>query len=121
MDYLKAMEVNAVLTTDVSPISPALRRAGFSWDGGVPLLVCVTEKNVVIMEGFPSASQDVNGYFLGAEKEESLCRQMKGTPVYDGNVYAYCIMPSGALLGNAHALQVVVSVCSRVRGNKNAQ
>ncbi len=111
MGYLKGMGVNAILTTDISPVAPALERAGFSWDGGVPLLVCVADRNVVIMEGFPSSSQDVNGYFLGMEREEEICRGLKGTPVYEGGVYAYCVLPTGALLGNVRALQVVVSAC----------
>lgn len=81
-----------------------LSYAGLKWDGSVPWLVI----NGYAMRGYPSDSQDHDGYFISASYEESLCRKMGWKPVYRNGTYEFC-MNGSILMGNRHALEWLIS------------
>ncbi len=76
-----------------------VRELNLSWDGSVPLLIA---KNMVVL-GFPSKNQEVNGLF---PQEEELCKRL-GTPVYENNVYQYCVLKDGKILGNVNVIKKI--------------
>ncbi len=98
-EVLREMNVGYVLIPPDEGRRLAEER-GVNWDGGVPLLIY----RDIVIEGFPAKGQEVNGYFRG---EENLCKTV-GTPVYDGNVYLYCRLKNGAILGNRHVLEMFI-------------
>ncbi|GEM_PF-1594508 len=84
----------------------------FTWDGGVPLLFAVLKNNTLVaIEGYPSTSQDVNGYFLGKEKEQEFCKHWGGEGVYEDGEYKFCKLPNGVIVGNKYAVDYLVRVC----------
>ena len=96
-------------TTNGSAAKGPLEAAGVQWDGGVPLLIArLPEGNYVVIEGFPAAQQNVNGYIYGLKSEEAMCKQLKGTPIYIDGKYAFCKLPNGTIIGNEHAVDWVM-------------
>ncbi len=84
----------------------------FTWDGGVPLLFAVLKNGTLIaIEGYPSASQDVNGYFLGKEREQEICKRWGGEGIYEHGEYKFCRLPSGLIIGNKYAVDYLVKAC----------
>ena len=81
-----------------------LSYAGLKWDGSVPWLVM----NGYAMKGYPSNSQDNEGYFISRPYEESLCKKMGWKAIYDNGAYQFC-MNDHILLGNRHALEWLIS------------
>ncbi|MDN5358278.1 MAG: hypothetical protein PWP76_121 [Candidatus Diapherotrites archaeon] len=111
MKYLdeKYPDAPILRTTDGSKIKEYLKEAGVSWDGGVPIMAVRVDGNVFVLSGFPSENQDVNGYFMGREKELSLCKGMRGTPYPNEQNYLFCILPDGKILGNKYVVDWVLS------------
>ena len=85
-----------------------LSKYGIAWDGGVPLLYAVVNESVIAVEGFPSASQMKEGYFLGKEYEENLCNRLGGKAFYSNGTYLFCKMPTGLLLGNVYSVNYLL-------------
>ena len=98
-EVLREMNVSYVHISPEEGRKLALER-GVKWDGGVPLLIYGS----TVVEGFPSRSQDVNGYF---PDEENLCKTV-GTPIYENGTYIYCKLKNGAILGNRHVLDMLL-------------
>ncbi len=114
--YLASVNTNVkiVETTEAGKFYRKLKQLGVEWDGGVPLLFAVLKNNTVIaIEGYPAAQQEVNGYFLGREKEIEICNSLKGRSVYIGGEYKFCILPSGIILGNRYAVDYLLEICGR--------
>ena len=96
-------------TTDGSAARAPLQAAHVQWDGGVPLFIArLPEGNYVVIEGFPAAQQNVDGYIYGPKSEEAMCKQLKGTPIYIKDKYAFCKLPNGTIIGNEHAMDWVM-------------
>ncbi|OYT42494.1 MAG: hypothetical protein B6U78_01180 [Candidatus Aenigmarchaeota archaeon ex4484_224] len=91
-----------------------LNQRNFTWNFGVPIVFALVNDKLIVIEGYPSSSQDVNGYFLGKEKEESFCKSMNGNPIYDnsGN-YLFCKLPDGTILGNKYAIEYLIDLCKK--------
>jgi len=82
---------------------------------GVPFVFAKVNGSLVIIEGFPDASQDVDGYFYGRDYEMKLCKQMNGEPVFVNGTYWFCRLDSIRVLGNEHAIVWFLEQC-RLRG-----
>ena len=77
---------------------------------GVPFIFAKVNNSFVIVSGFPSKEQDINGYFYGLETERELCKKTNGTEVFLNNNYAFCNL-SGIILGNRYAIDWLINIC----------
>jgi len=102
LSYLETVNtpVKIVKTMDSVNMMSCLRKHNISWDFGVPLVVAFTKNKTYVMEGYPASIQDKNGYFMGKNFEENLCKQEKGKPIYINGIYSFCVLPDGKILGN---------------------
>ncbi len=109
--YIQKYYPNAPITktTNGSVAQEPLQAAGVQWDGGVPLMIVrLPDGNYIVLEGFPAAQQNVNGYVYGQKSEEAMCKQLKGTSVDINGQYAFCKLPNGTIIGNEHAVDWVM-------------
>lgn len=118
MEYLREIakehEIRIVETMNSSYAVYLKEKFNFTWDGGVPLLFAVLSNDTLItIEGYPSVSQDVNGYFLGKEKEQELCKRWGGECVYENNEYKFCKLSNGVIVGNKYAVDRIVNLCEK--------
>lgn len=116
MEYLKNFEgeknITIVKTTQTSKYFGILKKFNFTWDGGVPLLFAIVKnKTLIVIEGYPSERQDVNGYFLGKEKEQTLCKRINGKEVFENGKYKFCKLPNNIILGNKYAVDYLINTC----------
>lgn len=99
----------SINSNKVKEISNRLRE----WSGGVPLMICFRNQSPLVMLGYPSASQDNNGYFYGEKEEQKMCEEYNGTKVFKDGKYVYCLLPSGFMMGNKYALQEIIEAYKR--------
>ena len=110
-------EMNIVKTTDPSPYIPLLAKMGINFSGVPTFIIYAPEMNIpsgiktapfIVIVGFPSDYQNKDGYFMGREKELEYCQGMHGTPYYENNIYLFCVLPDGTVLGNEHAIDWIL-------------
>ncbi len=108
--YLEKHYPDAPITKSTDPqiVRPYLEEANVVWQGGVPIMVVVTDNNVYIISGFPSKYQDKNGYINGRAWEMSWCRGIHGKMYPSERNYFFCIRPDGTIIGNEHAVDWVM-------------
>lgn len=115
MEYLDKLnpKVNIVKTTDSRKIYSCLKKYGVDWDFGVPIMFANVSGVITMIQGYPSSSQDVDGYFLGLQKEEQICKN-SGTPIYNSNgTYMFCRIGTAKYLGNMYSVSYLVSQCEK--------
>jgi len=102
-------DINITYIPDTSSEVQEIKERLKDWTGGVPLLVCFRENEPpLVMIGYPSESQDKDGYLYSKEKEEELCGKY-GEKVYENGEYIYCkYKNSGYMMGNKNALQIIL-------------
>ncbi len=106
--------IKIIKLTNPGKLIGFLKNHDIKWDGGVPLLVAQLENGTVIaIEGYPAASQDKNGYFLGKDFEEKLCKRNGGKAIYSGSTYLYCILPGNIIMGNKYSVDMLISTCKK--------
>ncbi len=110
LDSLKA-NVSIVKIERNSDVYSILKSLGIKWNGGVPFMVVHINNSFVTVEGFPSDSQNINGYFYGKNEEENLCKKWGGTGVYKNGEYLYCRLSDGSLVGNEYSLKYLIQLC----------
>jgi len=116
MEYLHEIaekyEIKVVETMNTTYVLYLKEKFNFTWDGGVPLLFAVLKNDTLIaIEGYPSVSQDVDGYFLGKEREQEICRYSGGESIYENGDYKFCKLPNGVILGNKYAINYLFAIC----------
>jgi Glutaredoxin. len=77
---------------------------------GVPFVFAKVNDSFIIISGYPSKQQEIDGYFYGLETEMKLCNEMNGTAFYINNNYAFCNL-SGIILGNKYAIDWLIETC----------
>jgi len=108
----KEHRIRVVETMNTSYALYLKEEFNFTWDGGVPLLFAVLKNNtLIVIEGYPSLSQDVNGYFLGMEKEQEICKHWGGESIYENGEYKFCKLPNNVIVGNKYAVNYLVDAC----------
>ncbi len=117
MNYLESRHegVKLVKTTNGAAFKEVLDRYGVKWDFGVPMMFAIAGGNFIGLEGFPTESQDVDGYFMGREFEQQLCQSRGGTPYLVDGSYLFCKLPSGFFLGNEHSVDHLVNTCQETQ------
>ncbi len=106
--------IKIIKLTNPGKLIGFLKNHSIRWDGGVPLLVAQLKNSTVIaIEGYPAASQDKNGYFLGKDFEEKLCERNGGKAIYSGSTYLYCILPGNIIMGNRYSVNMLISTCEK--------
>ncbi len=118
MSYLEDMHdkypsISVVKIEDGSEYAKYLEdHYGYKWDGGVPLLFGILRNGTLILiKGYPTDSQEKNGYFMGKEYEKKMCDNMKGEKIYLNNEYSFCKLPNGVILGNKYAVNYLLTLC----------
>ncbi len=112
--YIGSRGLEVVKTTN-GKYADYLKQFGFDWDGGVPLFFAILKNDTpIIIEGYPSSSQDKNGYFFGMEYETKMCKNLRGTPIYQNGTYRYCKLPNGALVGNKYSVDYLINSCKKL-------
>lgn len=104
--------VRIILTTNGKAVYECLKQKNYSWNFGVPLTFALLKNgSLIIIQGYPSKSQDINGYFLGKENEEKICEQSNGKKFFDesGN-YIFCKIDK-EILGNRYSINYLIKVC----------
>jgi glutaredoxin-related protein len=99
----------------VKKVVEELKKRNFTWDGGVPLLFCILKnETVVAVEGFPTVTQDNNGFYYSKSYEENeLCIKKWGEPVRDENGnYLFCRVSENLYIGNYNSVKRIISICS---------
>lgn len=110
----KSMNITVVKTTEGGKYVKFLESHGIKWDGGVPLLfVLLKNETLVVVNGYPTESQEKNGYFFGVDYEKSMCEKMSGKPFYENGEYKFCKLPNGMLLGNMYSVDYVIGLCEK--------
>jgi len=117
MNYIqsKQTEVRMLATTNGAALKPVLDSYGVDWDFGVPMMFAIAGGEMLALEGFPSESQDIGGYFMGKDFEQQLCQSRGGEPQLENSDYRYCKLPDGFFLGNKNAVDYVLSICESAR------
>jgi hypothetical protein len=113
IEYMNSHKGNVTLagTTDWQLYQGVLAEHGVDWDFGVPLMFAVSGGEFIGLQGFPSESQEWNGYFVNQEFERQLCERQGGEPHFTGVEYAFCELPGGLFLGNYHSADYIIGVC----------
>ncbi|MCD6403201.1 MAG: hypothetical protein J7K98_02650 [Candidatus Aenigmarchaeota archaeon] len=120
LEYLSKIKTNVTIvkTKDSQKAYKCLQSQGFSWNFGVPIMFARTDKKLIVIEGYPSKSQDKNGYFMGMDYEYSLCNSSNGKPYYENGTYVFCEMPEGKILGNEYAVRYLINLCQKEKCKK---
>ena len=77
---------------------------------GVPFIFSKVNNSFIIISGFPSKEQDIDGYFYGQYNEIELCKKANGTGVFSNDTYLFCNV-SGIILGNKYAIDWLINIC----------
>ncbi len=105
--------VSIIESTDAMKAYYCLKEKNFDWNFGVPILFAYSNGKLIVIQGYPSSLQDVNGYFGGKDVEEKYCKDMNGKPVYDENKnYLYCVM-NNIILGNKYSVEYLIDLCEK--------
>jgi len=82
---------------------------------GVPFVFAKVNNTILIISGYPSSNQERDGYFLGKDYEEKLCKEMNGTPVYINSTYAFCKIAENnkysIFYGNRYSILWLIEQC----------
>jgi len=100
------------LTIDIFSITPVYRELAIFFTG-VPFIFAKVNNTYVIIQGYPSSNQEKDGYFMGRDFEENLCKSMNATPVYENGTYLFCRITPNILFGNRYAVLWLVEQCDR--------
>lgn len=109
--YSKDTEVDIIETTEKQIVNSILKSYGLTWNFGVPLLFAVADSEIIVISGFPSESQNFDGYFMGHDYELQLCESSGGEQFSSGGVYKFCTMRTGFTLGNIHSVDNLLEIC----------
>ena len=114
MDYLSTITTNVTIieTTDARRIYSCLKKENIDWDFGVPIMVAKINNAMYMVSGYPSVDQDMNGYFMGKDKEEQICNS-GGKPIYVNGSYAFCEIGNNKYLGNKYSVDYLISLCEK--------
>ena len=66
-----------------------------------------------IIKGFPSVTQDVDGYFMGKEYEEGLCESAGGRKHEENGEYLFCYIEDNVALGNRYSVEYMIEECEK--------
>ena len=110
--YLKTLNltVNIKAVSDGRFLQTFLQNGGVTWKYGVPILVGISEEKVVASEGYPDATQILDGFFVSQSYEKNLCINQGGFP--NDEPYDFCKLPSGFLLGNQYSVDYILDYCT---------
>lgn len=114
IEYVQSSAANVTLaaTKEGAVLQPVLREHNVSWDFGVPLMFAVADGQLIGLKGFPTESQEQDGYFINRDFEQQLCQQRGGQAHTDGSgEYIFCELPNGLFLGNHHSADYIISTC----------
>ena len=112
LDTKNLKDVSILKTTNGKATYECLLKENFKWNFGVPIVFAKVNSTLIVIEGYPSVDQDVNGYFLGKEKEEDICDASEGEKFFDKNGrYLFCKLPDGTILGNKYAIDYLLKIC----------
>ncbi len=113
MEYIELNEtgINLIKTKDAPEVAKFLLEYDIDWKFGVPILFGVSYSEIKILEGFPSGSQNKEGYFIGKDFEQNICEAQRGTPFFENEVYQFCNLPSGMMLGNDFSVKYLLDFC----------
>ncbi|MBR9680991.1 MAG: hypothetical protein GOU98_04180 [Candidatus Altiarchaeota archaeon] len=111
-NYLKTLNlsVNVKAVTNGKFLQTFLQNDGITWRYGVPILVGISETKVIAIEGYPDATQILDGYFVSQSYEQTLCTNQGGFE--NGFPYDFCNLPNGFLLGNQNSVNYLLDYCS---------
>ncbi len=113
--YLDSVDFNvSIIKTTSGEYGKYLKKYNFSWNGGVPLLFAILENNTLIaIQGYPTESQEKNGYFIGKEYEMNMCNSLDGKMTFKNGEYQFCKLPNGVILGNKYAVDYLLELCEK--------
>ena len=109
--YSKDTEVDIIETTEAVTVDSILKSYGLNWNFGVPLLFAVTDSGIMVISGFPSGGQNIDGYFMGHDYELQLCGSSGGEQFSSEGIYRFCTMKTGFTLGNVYSVDNLLEVC----------
>ena len=78
---------------------------------GVPFVFARVNDTILIISGYPSSKQEKDGYFLGKDYEEGLCKEMNGTPIHINDTYSFCELSKNVFLGNKYSILWLIEQC----------
>jgi len=99
------------ISIEMFPVMKIFRNLSEYYRGEVPFVFAKINNTIIIIKGYPSKNQENDGYFIGKEFEEDLCKKTNGIPVYINNTYAFCKLSENVLLGNRYAILWLVEQC----------
>jgi len=79
---------------------------------GVPFVFAEVNDSLVVVIGYPSKTQEKDGYLIGRDYEENMCIKVNGTPVYINNTYQFCNI-TGVLVGNKYSIMWLIDQCEK--------
>jgi len=100
------------LTIDLFTITPVYRELAIFFTG-VPFVFAKINGTYVIVQGYPASNQEKDGYFMGRDFEENLCKSMNAIPVYENGTYLFCKITNNVFFGNRYAIQWLIDQCER--------
>lgn len=100
------------LTIDIFSITPVYRELAIFFTG-VPFIFAKVNGTYIIIQGYPSSNQEKDGYFMGRDFEENLCKSMNATPVYENETYLFCRITPNILFGNRYAILWLIEQCDK--------
>ena len=103
--------LNLIKTKDFPAVAEFLSSYDIEWKFGVPILFGVSYSEIKILEGFPSGSQNKEGYFIGKDFEQNICESQRGSPYFENDTYLFCNLPSGMMLGNDFSVKHLLDFC----------
>ena len=113
--HTKHNSVTVLATEKGSVVAPILEGFNIEWGYGVPILFAKIGDEMIVLEGFPTGSQEEDGYFMGQEFEQGICTAQKGEAVFEEGNYKFCKLSTGMILGNLHAVDYVLERCENER------
>ena len=116
INYIDSLNLNIDVkkTTNGGDYVNFLKLHGINWDGGVPLTFSLLKNGTLItISGYPSSSQEKDGYFINMEYEKSMCERMGGSAVFINSTYKFCKLPNGMLLGNRYSIGYLINLIKR--------
>ena len=102
--------VDVVATLNGAQFKTLLDKHKVEWGFGVPMMFTIIDGEFVGLEGFPSGSQDVAGYFMGKEFERGLCESRGGEQYLEQGDYKFCKLPTGFMMGNKYSVDYLVGL-----------
>ncbi len=110
LEVLKEMNVSVIKILPDEFTKMEIYKNLSKYFSGVPFVFAKVNGSIIIIEGFPTKEQDVNGYYYGKDFEIKMCLKENGKPVYINNSYAFCNI-TGIILGNLYSLKWLINQC----------